>query len=542
MADTPGSKLGEAYVQIGAKLDTLQAGLARAEAMVRGTMTRIATLMGFGGGLLGFGKVIQGADQLDRAMRYAGMVFGESSSIIINQSEEMSSKLGTLRTESIRGAAEIGEVFRRAGASSDMAARLSTRLTEAAAATGMIRDVDLPDALKAIEYGLEGSNRGLRRLGVNIHEIQIEMEAMRMGAVKIGGVFQEQDLVAARASLIMRALSGSVRNLDMANLSFGTRVKIVWASFRHVIEDLGKGIAPISNTVVNAFVRMATGISDLVSRNLPAIQNFSEYVVWGFNQVVEAATDLWTRIAANFKGIGVNFNWLKGVAQDTFETIGVLWRNWSLIGERTGIMVMGGIKNIGETFTWLQATISAFLTWFSTNWKSILFDAFDAVTTALVNLGQNFRDFGKSAYDWIASGFSKPFDFKFTAIGAGGAARQTPAFNAPILKLSDVNEQLKEIDEKMLAVEQKRIDQLNAPGGPGKPGPKAAEFPPPLRRPAAAEFLSLTDYAKKLQIGALSTGIDYQKQIANWTQRTAEGIEKLLDKPQQNVATAVGPD
>lgn len=541
MPQGAGNKVGEAYVEIGAKLTSLTTGLARAEAMVRGTMARIGTIMAGIGGAFSLKTSIKAADELDRAMRYAGMVFGESSKLIIDQAEQMSSQLGVLRTEAIRGTSEIGEVFRRAGASADLAARLANQLAKVTTTTAMIRDVDLPDALKKIEYGLEGSSRGLRSLGINIHETQVEMQAMRMGAIKLGGAFLESDLVAARATLLMRALQGSVKNLDMANLSLGTRMRIIWANFQHVFEDFGKGILPISSAVVNAFVRMSAGVSDFVSQNLPTLQHFTEYVVWGFNQIVEAGTNLWYKVSENFTGLGAKFQWLKDVAQEVFETIGVLWRNWSLIGERTGIMVRGGLINIGETFSWLQETTSAFLDWFSTNWKSIFFDAFDAVTTALINLGKNFRDFGKAAYDWIASGFSKPFEFKLTPLGAGAAARQTPPFNAPMLKLSNVDKELAEVDQKMLAVEQKRLDQLKAPPKPGVPAPKAAEFPPPLRKPTAAEFLSLTDYAKRLQIGALSSGIDYQKQTAEWTKRTAEGIERLLEQKPQNVAMAAGP-
>lgn len=222
MPQGAGNKLGEAYVEIGAKLTSLTTGLARAEAMVRGTMARVGTIMAGIGEAFSLNASIKAADELDRAMRYAGMVFGESSKLIIDQAEQMSSQLGVLRTEAIRGTSEIGEVFRRAGASADLAARLANQLAKVTTTTAMIRDVDLPDALKKIEYGLEGSSRGLRSLGINIHETQVEMQAMRMGAIKLGGAFLESDLVAARATLLMRALQGSVKNLDMANLSLGT--------------------------------------------------------------------------------------------------------------------------------------------------------------------------------------------------------------------------------------------------------------------------------------------------------------------------------
>lgn len=547
MPTGPGEKLGEAYVQIGTKLDALSSGLARAESMVKSTMSRIGGLFikigaGIGAGF-GLGILLKTADDLSKSYNYAGLVFGDFSKVVISESERISSKFGASRRELVQGASEIGEVFRRIGATPSQAARLTTELVPMAAAIARVRDIDLSEALKAIEYGLEGSTRCLRRLGITLREDQVEFEAFRLGLVKIGGTFSESDLAIARASLLMRMMGNTTKVLENSQLPLSSKFAAAWAKVRHAIEDTGTAFLPIAHRIIDYVNLLAGRISDWVASHRSDMDYFVSSTLSAFDQVTGGMTIIYDTISK----IGNQFGWLGDIARDVFETIGAIWRNWSLIAERTGIMVMGGIINIGETFSWLQSTISAFLDWFATSWRSVFTDSFNAVITALTNLGENFRDFGRAAYDWIASGFSKPFEFKMTPVMKGFAAT-TPGFKAPELKLSSIQDQLAEVDAKMLKVEEKRLDELKKekPKVPEEKkveeGKKALEYPPPFRKPTTAEFVGVSEFWKKIQTGALSGQPNYQQQIAAWTKRTAEATEALLTKDNAGqVANAAGP-
>lgn len=546
---------GSAFVSIGAKLDDLSSALSKAEGMVKSWASRAAAVVTGAFGGISVGKIVGWADDLAKSVKYAGLVFGESANGISAESERMSARFGVSRRNMVQGMTEIGEVFRRIGAGPEVAARMSAELAKSAVAVGKLRDVDAATALQALEYGLEGSTRGLRQLGINLREEQIEIEASRLGFVKFGDSFSETDLTIARASLIMRSLGGVSRALAGEQPSLSTKIASSWASIKHAFEDVGTAILPVANRIVDNVAFVANSISAWVTQHKSDMDAFVGAAVAAFDAFSASAASLWSRVSATLNGIGVNFTWLSSVARDAFDAISIVWRNWGLIAERTGILVMGGIVNIGETFSWLQSTISVFLDWFGTNWKSIFFDAFETVKTALANLGKNFMDFGKSAYDWVASGFSKPFEFKVTGMMEGKAPAATPAFQAPELKLSNVRDQLAEVDDKLLAAEGKHVDalakaNLEGPGAPPKgevAGRRSAlEYPPPVRRPGQAEFMGLADFAKKIQTTALSQQIDYSRQTAAFTARSAVALEQLVKQGAHAAgppaARAVGPE
>jgi hypothetical protein len=74
----------------------------------------------------------------------------------------------------------------------------------------------------------------------------------------------------------------------------------------------------------------------------------------------------------------------------------------------------------------------AVLDWIGANWANVFIDAFDLVKQALVMLGTDFAKFGKSAYDWIASGFTKPFELNLAA-GIDLSHLKTAPFQPPAL-------------------------------------------------------------------------------------------------------------
>ena len=193
------------------------------------------------------------------------------------------------------------------------------------------------------------------------------------------------------------------------------------------------------------------------------------------------------------------------------STISVVYRNWGLIAERTGVMVMGWITNAGETFSWLGDVIGTFLDWFGSNWKNIFVDAFNIVGTLLGNLAKNFADLGASFVKWIQDPFHNNFEFKMTSLVDGMKPLQTEALELPKLMLTDFGDQLAAVDDKMVQAEQDRLDAINkskekAEGGGKKPGEakpgekkEKQEMPKDFQKPKGVETYGIADFGKHLQ-------------------------------------------
>jgi TP901 family phage tail tape measure protein len=231
------------------------------------------------------------------------------------------------------------------------------------------------------------------------------------------------------------------------------------------------------------------------------------------------------------------------------ETITVAVRNWDLVFERTSVMISGWITNIGEVFTWLGSVIGAFLDWFGSNWRTIFQDAFNAVLTALGNLGDNFQQFGKAAYDWIASGFQKPFEMKMKPLMEGFEAT-TQAPELPALKLSNVDDQLAAVDEKMYRAEQERLDTAaemkkeDATKAAAEAARPKAEAPRPehgeeafdRREKNVGKSQSIDEFFKQISSAAL--GQDKQAEMVDQQQQSNRHLAKIATEIGLKVGTA----
>lgn len=548
----PGEKLAEAYVQIGTKLDALSAGLAKAESMVKSTMSRIGAMVAGIGAGVGIGGMIKIADDLSKSYNYAGLVFGDFAKIVIGESDRVSSKFGASRRELVQGATEIGEVFRRAGAAPSLAARLTSQLIPMATAIARVRDINMPEALKAIEYGLEGSTRGLRRMGLTIRDEQVEMEAFRLGMVKLGGSFSESDLTIARASLLMRMMSETTKVLENSNISLSSKTSAAWAKIRHAFEDVGTAFLPLAHRIIDNVNGIAERISAWVARHKSDLDYFVSSTQWAFDQIRDGLSNLYNDFVKYLSGKGLDFSSLQSALVTVSVTVRGFFEDFGTYAKIAELKFVEMAYHLQDTFNWLKGVVSSFTDWFAEKWES-------GVLGALRATGQFFYQWYKDAQKGAAAlgdivGSALAGGKPLPAGAASGAAPVATALAPAELKFRDLGDRISELNKQLAENSKKRAEEIEERKKPfvGPPKPeevkaveerkKALSYPPALRKPNSAEFVGLADFWKKIQVGVLSTQPNYQQQIAAWTQRTAVAAEKLAEQGnQKQVAVAEGP-
>lgn len=295
---------------------------------------------------------------------------------------------------------------------------------------------------------------------------------------------------------------------------------------------IGSGITTAIGSAVGWFRTAAGSVTDFVATS-PAVQAFGSTVSGVFTWVKDTALVFWSTLKdvagalvemattpemqafAGYVGeaftwvadkVGQVMTWVGGVVRGTFEAIGVVARNWRAIMQEAGVRAMGAIINVGETITWVGTTIGTFLDWFGTHWRTIFADAFNATIQALTNLGTNFVEFGRSAYDWIASGFTKPFQFQMTPVMAGFGA-QTPAMKVPELNLSSVDDQVQQIRAGVAADEARRLEVKTAEEAVGATPPDSGPAPKPAVKTAVEAAASAAAKTPEVKLaGAAAAG------------------------------------
>lgn len=393
----------------------------------------------------GIGAAFSGAAHLNETLNKTKVVFGESTASVLKGSQEMADKFGVVKGEYLDASSQIGNLLMdMGGMSQEVAARMTKDLTTAAADLGSVWDKSFGDVATKIAAAMRGMSRPIADLGIDTQLAAVKQEALRMGIVKTNRDLTTQEKIAARASLILRGAKYALGDKARTAKDPMNAVREAKGRFTNLLTDFGASLQPIAVVFLGNVNRMLKGVGEFVSQSKPQIDSFvakffeiSEYVGWIANEVATALSDLTAKIVAEvtswdtYKGavevVGKSWEWLKGAAAETFEAIGVIFRNWSSIWEETTVRVGGYLTNVGEALAWLLDAAAKFLVWFQNNWKALLVDSLMATLSVIDNIGTNFQNLFLAIADW-ASG--KGWTFNFTPLLEG--------FKATMEKLPDI--------------------------------------------------------------------------------------------------------
>ena len=116
-----------------------------------------------------------------------------------------------------------------------------------------------------------------------------------------------------------------------------------------------------------------------------------------------------------FSFIGDSWTWVQDqIATGITTTMAVgewAFTNWQDVAEYAFKSVaLGGVSMANGIAYFFTDQLPAYLDWFGKNWFQVFFTAFDFVTTAMINVGQNIRNVWSAVLDFISgNGFQVDF-------------------------------------------------------------------------------------------------------------------------------------
>lgn len=183
-------------------------------------------------------------------------------------------------------------------------------------------------------------------------------------------------------------------------------------AFREVSEQLMKAFdfKGALKGGIAFFQRMRAG----VAAAQPAFMAFAETVKAGFSALWEVGSVALSSIGSLMGVTGGNmmtsFLTLMGVATFVFK-------EWPSIAElafkQMQLFAVAGFGTVTHFFT---GVLPALFVWFSSNWKSVFFTAFDLVSTVFINIGKNVRSIMSSVWEFIKSGGTKSLSLAWTPL------------------------------------------------------------------------------------------------------------------------------
>ena len=529
--------------------------LAGSMLMAVGATTAIGTA-GFG-----FKKALTEASDLNETLNKTGVIFGESAKVAEIGAAGMADRFGVVKTEFLDVTSQFGLLLQgMGGMSKEASAEMAVNLTKMAADSSSIFNKSFGEAGAKIASALRGESEPISEFGVNVQELAVQQEALRMGLTKSADALTMEQKVMARASLIAKGLK--IAQGDLANTSggFANQTRQVWGRVTNALATVGQAIMPVVEQFLGGFNKMLRGLESWVGGNKSMFAAWAEgtkavfeTVGWVINEIYTAAAGLGARMQAEageqkaiLDAIGVAWKFVGDVITGVVDFIGFAFRNWSLLCEMAGVIIMEKITNVGETFTWLMGVASTLGSYLANNWVRMIQDGANGVWTVLSNLGKNIGDLFTAVWEAING---NGFNFNFTPLLEGFKATvdKFPEIAGPAY--TKMTDDLKIITDKMAVNEAKATkDRIDAANKALKPAelvgpPKEAmndKQSASVAKEKKATTTDLAGYAKSLQEGIFGKNTAAER-TAKAAERTATGVERLNKKKVANNYAAAAP-
>jgi hypothetical protein len=200
-------------------------------------------------GLLGgLGVAAKGAadkaTDLGESQNAVNVVFGKGAKTISKFSKVADKEAGLSMRQLNELVTPLGASFTNMGDSQEEAATKSVALAKRAADMASVFNVDVADALGAIQAGLRGEADPLERFGVGLSDTAVSAHAMEMGLAKTTAGLTAGDKAQARYALLMAQTNKLQGDFVNTSDSAANAARINAAEQENLTASLGAGVLP----------------------------------------------------------------------------------------------------------------------------------------------------------------------------------------------------------------------------------------------------------------------------------------------------------
>lgn len=251
------------------------------------------------GAVVGAKKAIDAASDLGESINAVNVVFEEGADRIHEWGKTSATQAGLSQRAFNEAVTPIGAALRNVGLGADEAAQKSIELTQRAADMASVFNVDVSDALTAIQAGLRGEADPLERFGVGLSETAIQAFAVKTGMAEAGTELTAQQKIQARLALLMEQTNRVAGDFVNTSGGLANQQRILRARLEDVAASIGQILMP-------AVLKVVGFLNDTA---VPALESFT-----GFLQRIFAARTLRAKVNIVWEGI-------QTTAEDLFDKI-----------------------------------------------------------------------------------------------------------------------------------------------------------------------------------------------------------------------------
>ena len=330
---------------------------------------------------VGAKKAIDAASDLEKQVQKTSAVFGPSAKAIVAWSEGLAKSFGLSSGEALDMANRFGNLFVNLGYSQKQAAGMSEQMVQLAADMASFNHVPVSETMAALQSGLAGATRGLKKYGIVIDSSALKQEALKEGLYSGKGALDAHAKAAASLTLIMHQTANAQGDFAKHSHDAANAQAIQAAETKNMEEELGKGLLPYYEAALGLLIKL----TDVMGKHTTTIK-----VVIGAIAALSAAI-----LVANaaWKAYTIAQNVAK-VATVAFSAAN---RAMMLsLATNPVFLIIAAIVALGVAFVVAYQKSATF--------RSIVHGALSAVEAAATSLGHAFtvvKNAAVAAFDWI---------------------------------------------------------------------------------------------------------------------------------------------
>lgn len=197
-------------------------------------------------------QTVHAASSLGESLNAVDKTFGESAHTIHSWAESNAASFGLSQRAFNEAATPLGAMLKNQGLTMDQVGAQTIKLTERAADMASVFNVNVSDALTAIQAGLRGESDPLERFGVSLQAVAVEARALADSGKTSAAQLTAQEKAVARLNLIYDQTASTAGDFADTSTGLANAQRIASAEIENAQAKIGTTFIPVMAAAANA--------------------------------------------------------------------------------------------------------------------------------------------------------------------------------------------------------------------------------------------------------------------------------------------------
>lgn len=346
-----------------------------------------APLVGLGG------KMVESASNLEENLNKIDVAFGTSSEKVKEWADTATESFGLSKNQALEATALFGDMATSMGIPQEEASNMSTSLAGLAGDLASFKNIDIGQAMTALNGVFTGETESLKTLGVVMTETNLEEFADDLGLVY--KEMSQAEKVQLRYNYVMDKTANAQGDYSRTADGTANSMRTFEASAENLSSTLGQNLLPLITPIVQKLTELVNKFGELDPGMQKAIVSFGLIaaaigpvltVVGGITSAFGALSNIFSALNTTMGGIGLVIAGVSTAVSSFFSMWenGFSWLNEALmlIGiaiAAVGAVILGAPALVAGVVAAIVAVVATLAVAIKDNWDKIteVFNKFD---------------------------------------------------------------------------------------------------------------------------------------------------------------------